>query len=366
MTNGECGTLLSGSALTTHYSAFCILLEVCAMIIEASSPVRIDFAGGAFDVHPLYLFEGGGVTVNMGIDIRTEVRLETRDDSEIHLHSVDLDVTEQARDADALDVNSELGFIARIVRFYRPAAGLNVTTKIDIPKGSGLGTSSSLLISLTGALNELNQTGYTVDQMIDYGANIEAQSLQVPTGKQDYFGAYYGWFNAIWSEVKGCRNERIPLSEQRADELNERIVLSFTGQPRFSGATNWGLVKGYIDDVGDTREILRNIQKTGFEMAECLRQGADAESLVALLRQEWENRKRCAEGVTNPEVEKIIADAEKAGALANKLCGAGGGGCMISFVEPENKDKVIKSLEANGARHMPYRIAREGLTITRR
>ena len=334
------------------------------MIIEASAPVRIDLAGGAFDVHPLYLFEGGGVTINIGIDIRTEVRLETRQDDEIHLHSVDLDVKEQAPNIDVLDLNDELGFIARIVKFYRPPSGLNVATKIDIPKGSGLGTSSSLLISLTGALDKLNKTGYSVDEMIDYGANIEAQSLQVPTGKQDYFGAYYGWFNAIWSEVKGCRNERIELSEQRADEINERLVMSFTGQPHFSGATNWALVKGYIDDVGQTRQILRNIQKTGFEMYECLKAGAETGRFVELLRQEWENRKRCAEGVTNDEIEKIIADAEKAGALANKLCGAGAGGCMISFVEPENKQAVIQSLESNGAVHMPYRIARQGLTVT--
>ena len=333
------------------------------MIIEASAPVRIDLAGGAFDVHPLYLFENGGVTVNVGIDLRTQVRLETREDSEIHLHSIDLDTRESARDADSMDLESELGFIARIVKFYRPDTGLNVTTHIDIPKGSGLGTSSSLLISLTGALNELNRTNLTASEMIDYGANIEAQSLRVPTGKQDYFAAYHGGFNAIWSEVKGCRDERIPVSEKRADELNERIVLSYTGQPRFSGATNWALVKGYIDDVGDTRQVLRNIQRTGFEMYECLNAGAETGRLVELLRQEWENRKRCAEGVTNDDVERIIAAAEKAGALANKLCGAGAGGCLISFVEPERKDKVIEALEAKGARIMPHRIAREGLTI---
>lgn len=333
------------------------------MIIEASAPVRIDLAGGAFDVYPLYLFEGGGVTINMGIDILTEVRLETRDDQEIHIHSVDLNVREQADNAEALDLNSELGFISRIVQFYKPSTGLNVTTKIDIPKGSGLGTSSSLLISLTGALNELNKTNYTADQMIDYGAGIEAASLGVPTGKQDYFGAYYGWFSAIWSEVKGCRHEKIELSEQRADQLNERIVMSFTGQPHFSGATNWGLVKGYIDDEGQIRQVLRNIQQTGFDMHQCLKEGADTGRFVELLNQEWENRKRCAEGVTNDQIEKMIADAAKAGALASKLCGAGAGGCMISFVEPENREKVIKSLEANGSKHMPYRIAREGLAI---
>jgi len=335
------------------------------MIIEATAPVRIDLAGGAFDVHPLYLFEGGGVTVNMAIDIRTMARLETRADREIHIRSLDLGVTQSAKDVDSLDVEGELGFIARILKFYRPVTGLDVTTSVDIPKGSGLGTSSSLLISLSGALNVLNGTNYTAEQIIDFGANIEAQSLRVPTGKQDYFAAWYGWFNAIWSEISGCRNERLPVTEKRADELNERIVLSFTGQPRFSGATNWDLVKGYIDNIGDTREVLRGIQRTGFEMCECLRQGAPEERFVALLRQEWENRKRCAPGVTNPDVERIIAAAERAGALANKLCGAGGGGCMISYAPPEKRDRVIAALEASGARHMPYRIARKGLIIKR-
>ena len=336
------------------------------MIIEASAPVRIDLAGGAFDVYPLYLFEGGGVTVNVAIDLRTEVRLETRRDSEIHLQSIDLDAEEHAQNVDSLRLDGELGFIARLVKFYRPADGLDVTTRIGIPKGSGLGTSSSLLISLCGALNELNRTGYTADQLIDYGAGLEAQSLVVPTGKQDYFAAYYGWFSAVWSEVKGCRHERVDLSEERADELNDRIVLSFTGQPRFSGANNWDLVKGYIDDVSQTREVLRNVQKTGFQMYECLKEGAGTERLIELLWQEWENRKGCADAVTNPDVEKLIADVEKNGGLASKLCGAGGGGCMISFVEPENRQKVIQSLEANGARHMPFRIAREGLTIISR
>jgi len=336
------------------------------MIIEASAPVRVDLAGGGPDVYPLYLFEPEGVTVNMGIDIRTEVVLETRPDDEIHIFSVDLDVKEQAKNAESLDLDSELGFIARIVKFYKPATGLNVTTKIDIPKGSGLGTSSSLLISLSGALNELNETNYTAIQMIDYGANLEAQSLGVPTGKQDYFGAYYGWFNAIRSDVVGSTNERIAVTEQKADELNERFVLSFTGKPHFSGATNWGTVKGYIDNVGDSREVLRSMQKTGLEMYDCLKEGADSDRFVELLRQEWENRKRCAEGVTNDHIEKIIADAEKAGARANKLCGAGAGGCMISFVEPENRQKVLKAFEANDVKEMPFRIARQGLRIKRR
>ena len=335
------------------------------MVIEATAPTRIDLAGGAFDVYPLYLFEDGGVTVNIAIDLRTWVRLETRDDDEIHLESKDLGVAETAENADALDVNGELGFVARLVKYYRPSAGLNVTTHNEIPKGSGLAVSSSLLIALSGALNELNGTGYSGQELIDLGACLEAQGICVPTGKQDYFAALYGGFNAVWSEVPGCRTEQIEMSAERTRELNERIVLTFAGEPRFSGATNWALVKGYIDDIGDTREVLRGIKRTGLAMRDCLIAGAPADQFVQLLLEEWENRKACAEGVTTPEVEKAITAAADAGALASKLCGAGGGGCMISYVEPENRDAVIQALEANGAMHMEYGISPEGLVIER-
>ena len=334
------------------------------MIVEASAPVRIDLAGGGFDVYPLYAFEGGGVTINVGIDIRTNITLKRRTDEQVIIRSTDLDITEHVGTLNAIDCTGQLGFIARIVDFYKPATGLDIITTIDIPKGSGLGTSSSLLISLTGALNALNNTDYSAQQMIDLGASIEAQNLKVPTGKQDYYGACYGWFNAVWSEMQGCRNERLELSRQRADELNERIVLSFTGQPHFSGATNWALVKGYIDNIGQTRQTLRNIQRTGFEMYQCLKDGAQTNRLVELINQEWENRKNCAEGVTNDKIEKIIAAAKDAGALVSKLCGAGAGGCMISFVEPENKQNVIDAIQACGSMHMPYKIATEGLRVS--
>ena len=334
------------------------------MIINASAPVRIDLAGGAFDVHPLYLFEGGGPTVNIAIDIRTKVRLETRDDSEIHLRSLDLQVTETAPNVDLLDLDGELGFVARIVRFYRPDTGLNVTTEVDFPKGSGLGTSSSLLIALSGGLNELNQSGYSQQQIIDYGANIESESLRVPTGKQDYFAAMYGGINVVWSYIKGSWTEPVELSEAKIAELNECMVLSFAGEPRFSGALTWMLVRGYVDDTGNTRQVSRDLKASGMNMRNCLLAGADSTEFVRLLREEWEIRKETAEGVTNPQIEKTMGDTEQAGALANKLCGAGGGGCMITFVEPQNRAAVIEALQANGARHMPFEIAREGLRIT--
>ncbi len=333
------------------------------MIISANAPTRIDLAGGAMDLFPLYLFEPDGPTVNIAINLLTRVKIETRKDEEIHLHSIDLNVREEYKDIDSLNFESELGFIARIINFYRPKVGLNVTTEIGIPKGSGLGTSSSLLISLSGALNELNKTGFTPQQIIDWGANIEAQSIKVLTGKQDYFAAIYGGINAVWSDVKGSRSEKIELPEEAMERLNESIILSFTGEPRFSGATNWALVKGYIDDIGDTRRFLKKLRDSGIRMRDCLL-AQDLKKFPQLLNEEWEIRKNIAEGVTNPHIEEIIAEAKKAGALASKLCGAGGGGCMITYAEPENREKVIKSLEDKGAKYMEFKIARRGLSVS--
>jgi D-glycero-alpha-D-manno-heptose-7-phosphate kinase len=335
------------------------------MIIEAGSPTRIDLAGGALDVLPLYLFETGGPTVNIAIDLLTRVKMETREDEEIHLHSIDLNVREEYKNIDFLDLESKLGFISRIIKFYRPRTGLNVTTETGIPKGSGLGTSSSLLISLSGALNELNKSGFTPPQIIDWGANIEAQSIKVLTGKQDYFAAMYGGINAVWSDVRGSRTEKIELPEEVIKKLNKSIILSFTGEPRFSGATNWALVKGYIDNTGDTRQYLKKLKDSGIRMRDCLL-AQDLKKFPRLLNEEWEIRKNIAEGVTNPRIEEIIAEARKAGALASKLCGAGGGGCMITYAEPRNREKVVKSLEAKGAKYMEFKIARKGLGISRR
>ncbi len=335
------------------------------MIIEANAPTRIDLAGGALDVLPLYLFETGGPTLNIAIDLLTRVRIETREDEGIHLHSIDLNVREESKDVDSLDLESELGFIARIVKFYRPRSGVNVTTEIGIPKGSGLGTSSSLLTSLSGALNELNRTGFTPQELIDWGANIEAQSIKVLTGKQDYFAAMYGGINAVWSDVRGSRTEKIELPEETIRKLNESIILSFAGEPRFSGATNWALIRGYIDNVGETRRYLKELRDSGTRMRECLLR-QDLKRFPQLLNEEWEIRKNIAEGVTNPGIEKIIACAKEAGALASKLCGAGGGGCMITYVDPQNREKLIKSLGAKGAKHMEFRIARKGLNISQK
>ncbi len=338
------------------------------MAIRAIAPTRIDLAGGTLDIYPLYVFLEGGFTVNMGIDLASHVEVEPRNDSVISLRSQDTGATLEAPDAASLPVGQELDLVARVVKFYAPKTGVNVTTRNTVPAGSGLGASSSLLIALTGALDRLNRTQLSPEQYVDWGANIEAQCIGIPTGKQDYFAALYGGVSAIWFRLD--RNERQPLVTDEAclRQLEDRIILTFTGETRFSGTSNWNMLKAYIEDTGNNRECMRAIKRTAIAMQDALAQlarhgGRALGRFAELVEQEWRNRKQLAEGVTTPRIDALMAAAIEAGALASKICGAGGGGCMITVAPPEKRTAVIAALEAGGARHLEYRIARQGLTV---
>jgi len=331
------------------------------MIIKATAPTRIDLAGGTLDIWPLYLFEDEGMTVNAAVDINSHVSVEERPDREIHLRAADADEALWAPSLDQLPVGNQLDLIARIVRFYAPEVGLTITTSSDAPRGSGLGASSSLLITLSHVLNKMTGMRYTAEQIIDLGANIEAQCIRIPTGKQDYYPPTYGGVNAIWFRVDGNRAE--PLGgEELAVELERRVILSFTGISHFSGTNNWNMLKRYIDNRGTTVENLRRIKETAFKMRECLL-ARDFAWFAQLVDEEWQNRKSLAKGVTNARIDRIMSAAKEAGALSSKICGAGGGGCMITVTEPDRREAVEEALNRSGARVMQYRIARKGVQM---
>ncbi len=341
------------------------------MKVSAIVPTRIDLAGGTLDVYPLYLFEDGGLTVNAAVNIYGHVTVEERPDARIYIHSEDTGAEETFASLAEMPMGGDLDLVKRALRFYRPHCGLNVTLRSEAPRGSGLGASSALLMALSSALNEIENLGLSKDRIIDLGANIEAQVIGIPTGKQDYFPPLFGGVCSIWFDVDGHRLERLDEGNDLIVRLNERLILTFTNINRFSGVTNWAILRRYIEKEGDTVAHLRRIK----EVARALRQSLVASDRSAersrrsldefahLLAVEWENRKALAEGVTTPEIDAMIAAAEAKGARASKLCGAGGGGCMITYAEPENVPAVREALVEAGATLMPFRIVPEGIRL---
>ncbi len=333
------------------------------MIIEATTPTRIDLAGGTLDLYPLYLFLEGGVTNNVAISWYSRVRIETRRDREIHLRSADLNTELVAPSVDELPLDKGLSLVARVVKFYQPIMGINVITNNTAPVGSGIGASSALLIALSGALDRLNGSRLDPALFVEYGANLEAQVIAIPTGKQDYLAALYGGVNAFHFTVKGWSREALITDEEKLRTLEDRAVLSFTGQSHFSGTNNWSMMKNFMENAAGVRESLGEIGETAYQMRQALL-AFDLDWVAELLDKEWQCRRRLAEGVTTPHIEQMVESAKKAGGLASKIMGAGGGGCMITIVGEGKRQAVEAALRQTGATIMPFQIDRKGLTVT--
>ena len=332
------------------------------MKLKATTPTRIDLAGGTLDLYPLYLMEDGALTINCAIDMKCTITLEERADKEVHIASRDLNIEEKFDAVELVSTEGELSIVTRAIKFFRLQSGLNITTENHIKKGSGLGASSSLLIAALGALNMLTDSSYSMEQLIDLAADLEAQCIRVPTGKQDYYAAAFGGVSALWFDVGGVSRECLLQNEEDIRELEKRIILSFTGTPRFSGITNWSMIKHYIEADPTTLTEMKRIKEITLAMRDSI-MGREWDTMALLLDQEWQSRRKLAEGVTTARVEDIMDAALNAGALANKICGAGGGGCMVTCIEPERRDKVEAALAEAGAEVLPFNIVREGIEI---
>ncbi len=332
------------------------------MEIRARVPTRVDLAGGTLDVYPLYLFEGGGLTVNAAVDIPAEVHITPRPDPCIIIHSNDLGLGETFASLNDLPKDGPLSLVHYALAYYRPECGVDIRIQSHAPQGSGIGASSALLMALSAALCRLIGREIAYDRIIDIGANIEAQVVGIPTGKQDYFPPLYGGVCSIRFGIDGWEIEQLSQGNGLLDLLNERLIVSFTGTPHSSATTNWAMLKAYIERQGDTVARMREIKEIALAMRQCLLD-QDMALFYELVDREWQLRRGLAEGVSTPEIERLMDAAARAGAQASKICGAGGGGCMITVAEPEDVPRVKKALARAGAQILPARLVESGLQL---
>ena len=331
------------------------------MVLSVTAPNRVDLAGGTTDIYPLYLFMDGGCTVNVAVDVFSKVRVETRGGEGLRITSEDLAQTVEVGGPDQLQLDGPLGLIGRAVRFLAPSQALQINTRNDAPAGSGLGASSALLCALLAALMKLKNQEYTPDKLVELAASVETAAIEVPTGKQDHIAAVYGGLSIIHFGYGGYELTTL-RDESCIAPLEEMLVLSYTGQGRFSGMNNWEITKKFIDKDRGVRDKLIQIRDIAREVAHAVGEKSWSD-LPDLVRREWNARKTLAPGVSTPRIEAMMDVARSAGGLANKVCGAGGGGCMMTLVSPGNRSKVVEALSAFGARVMDVHVAREGLTV---
>lgn len=327
------------------------------MRIVTSAPTRIDLAGGTIDIWPLYLFHPGAQTLNAAISLRARAVLESRSDTRIVIHSEDTGATVDAGDWRELRDGRELRLLSLLAHFFE-ARGVTLTTSCESPAGAGIAGSSALNVAVCAAFAQWNREHYEPEALLQVAMNVEAQAIRVPTGLQDYRPALYGGIAALELDVDGIH--RVPLDVD-AIELERRIVLCYTGEPRNSGTNNWEIVKKHLDGDRHVFDCFERIRDTAATMRAALTEG-DWEAVGRALAEEWDNRKRLAPGVTTAAIEDLIGRAMQAGATAAKVCGAGGGGCLFCYGPPERHGAIADALTVGGARLLDFRLERHGLT----
>ena len=335
------------------------------MRIESKAPTRIDLAGGTLDIWPLYLFHEGSLTVNCAISRYASCVIETEPESsqKIVLASRDTRRDESFASFEALcrAKNYKLPLLANLVRVFRPRCGFTLTTNSEAPSGAGIGGSSAMAVAICAALDRLTNAKLRREDWIHMSRDVEAIVIRVPTGTQDHYPPAFGGASAIVLAPGGERRESLACD---LDKLEQRLVLCYTGKPRQHGINNWEVFKRHIDG---TRRVAQNLEKISL-IAQAVRAAMEQnrwKEVGKLMREEWDFRRRNLHSISTPLIDKVISSARRNGALAGKVCGAGGGGCVTLLIEPDARARVESAVLAAGARLLPIQIDRRGVTVTK-
>jgi len=253
----------------------------------------------------------------------------------------------------------KLPLLAHLVRVFRPSMGFTLTTDSEAPAGAGIGGSSALAVAICAALDRLTGAGLRREEWIHISRDVEAIVIRVPTGTQDHYPPAFGGASAIVLAPGGEKREVLGCD---LDELERRLVLCYTGKPTQHGINNWEVFKRHID--GD-RRVSRNLEKISI-IARAVREALDRNDwgeAGRLMREEWEFRRRNLRTISTPLVDRVISSARRRGALAGKVCGAGGGGCVTLLIDPDARARVEAAIVAEGAKLLPIKIDRAGVAL---
>lgn len=334
------------------------------MLVRSKSPLRLGLAGGGSDISP-YSDQYGGLVLNATINLYTYCTIEELESNEIIINSLDTNCCRTYPLAPELEIDGEVSLVKgvynRIVRDYGvQPRGFRITTYNDAPVGSGLGTSSAMVVCILKAFIEwlaLPLGDYETSRL---AFEIERNDLKFSGGKQDQYAAAFGGFNYM----EFHKDDLVivnPLKIKRwiIDELEASLVLYFTGASRSSAKIIDEQKKNTIEGKQDAIEAMHGIKQSAIDMKHALLKG-DMHALAEILRQGWENKKRMAHSITNPMIQEAFDVALEAGAYSGKVSGAGGGGFIMFMVDPVKKPLVIKALKRLDGFVMPFQFTEGG------
>jgi D-glycero-alpha-D-manno-heptose-7-phosphate kinase len=335
------------------------------MIYRSKAPLRIGLAGGGTDVSP-YSDQFGGVILNATISLSAYAAIETLPDNKIIVEALDRDEQQSFDLVAALPVDGTLdllkGVYNRIQKDHAPVLqGFRLSTFVDAPAGSGLGTSSTLVVAILGAFKEMLKLQMDEYKIAQYAYDIERNDLQLAGGKQDQYAATFGGVNFM--EFSGDKVIVNPLriKPEYLHELENNLVLYFTSTSRESAAIIKEQVKNVNEKNEKSIEAMHQLKEQAKMMKEALLQGK-LDEIGLILDYGFEQKRNMAANISNSNIEEVYTAAKAAGATGGKISGAGGGGFMIFYCPGNTRHAVIKTLNTFGGTVRDYSFTKYGLT----
>ncbi|MDL2238588.1 dehydrogenase [Bacteroidales bacterium OttesenSCG-928-L14] len=335
------------------------------MIIRSKAPLRLGLAGGGTDVSP-YSDIFGGAILNATINMYASASIEPLDNGKIIFEYPDKYYSEIFDSVTELSVDNyfslQKGVYNRIVKdFVGKPLSFKLTTHVDAPAGSGLGTSSTLVVAIIGAFVEWLSLPLGEYDIARLAYDIERNDIKMAGGKQDQYAATFGGFNFMEFINDNVIINPLHVKNRFIEELSHNLVLYYTETSRLSST----IIESQMQNVKEKNEksisAMHELKALALKMKESLLRG-NIDDIGKILDISWEQKKRMSDKITNEKLDHIYNIAKQAGATGGKVSGAGGGGFMFFYCPSVTRYKVIEALKnCNGGYEQKYEFTNEGL-----
>ncbi|ABC32811.1 predicted kinase related to galactokinase and mevalonate kinase [Hahella chejuensis KCTC 2396] len=330
------------------------------MFYRSKAPLRISFAGGGTDIASYSDIYGGNV-LNVTINKYAYTHLELREVPQIEIYSQDFESITRIKANKDLQFNGESDLAKGVIkRFYEGSAGLRIVTHNDAPPGSGLGSSSAMVVSLIGAFRELKNLALSPYDIARRACEIERGDLGILGGMQDQYASAFGGFNFMEFQKDHVIVNSLRIDPWVIHELEYNLILAYTRKNRLSSRIIESQVKNVERNDQASLNAMHNLKAHAVEMKKALLTGRPDE-FGKLLDYAWQEKKKMAATISNGQLDQIYEDAVKAGALGGKVSGAGGGGFMMFYCESTRKRRVMEALVKAGVEVMSFNFELSGV-----
>jgi D-glycero-alpha-D-manno-heptose-7-phosphate kinase len=324
------------------------------------SPVRISFGGGGTDL-PAYYEQFGGSVLSVAVNKYFYTVLTTRSDGRIQVISSDLRVFETWHDIANADLRgSSLEIPLAVLKEMNCDIAVDLFLASEIPPGTGLGSSASVCVNILSTLSTYLHQPISKYDLAERSFHIARHLLGKHVGKQDEYAAAFGGLNFITFHPDGSTLvEPIDLVPAVLTELQRNLMLFFTGSAHHSWSILQEQESSTRNQTGGALEALHEVKALGIRMRSALQQG-DLREIGTLLHEGWQAKRRISTKISTPHIDELYTLARKHGALGGKITGAGGGGFLLLYCEPDLQPDVREAMRRHGIQEMTFGFDMQG------